>query len=227
MARQRYCRRLARHRNTMRVSADPVAKPAAHTRAGSRGSRRSKADAGERRTVCWREMDSNHRYRIKKQPFLAARARSRNSPSATKNRLFRAGTDGSKLPSSSGESANHRSLSGGGLLTAATRKWKFEFTSLQQRVACEPESSPLLRLGFAAVERAMSDLRRRCHYRCDRRQCAGSSARSLAPLLRDGLVILLIRADAIAGTMLSMLSMGERHDKSADGRRAPRASSRS
>ena len=61
MARQRYCRRLARYRNTLRVSADPVAKPAAHTRAESRGSRRLIADAGERRTVCWREVDSNLR----------------------------------------------------------------------------------------------------------------------------------------------------------------------
>src|ERR1700693_4947196 len=33
-------------------------------------------------------MDSNHRYRMKKQPFLAARARSRNSPSATKTGSF-------------------------------------------------------------------------------------------------------------------------------------------
>src|SRR5271165_5801820 len=32
MARQRYCRRLARHRHALRVSADPLAKPAAHTR---------------------------------------------------------------------------------------------------------------------------------------------------------------------------------------------------
>ena len=63
MARQRYCRRLARYRNTLRVSADPVAKPAAHTRAESRGSRPSNGDAGERRTVCWREMDSNFWYR--------------------------------------------------------------------------------------------------------------------------------------------------------------------
>ena len=38
MARQRYCRRLARHRHALRVSADPLAKPAAHTRAESRGS---------------------------------------------------------------------------------------------------------------------------------------------------------------------------------------------
>src|SRR6202022_359372 len=36
MARQRYCRRLRRYRNTLRVSADPVAKPAAQTRAESR-----------------------------------------------------------------------------------------------------------------------------------------------------------------------------------------------
>jgi hypothetical protein len=47
MARQRYCRRLARSYNTLRVSADPVAKPAAHSRAESRGSRSSKAAPGE------------------------------------------------------------------------------------------------------------------------------------------------------------------------------------
>src|SRR5260370_29143219 len=46
-----------------RVSADPVAKPAAQTRAEKRGSRPSKAAAGERLTVCWREMDSNFRFR--------------------------------------------------------------------------------------------------------------------------------------------------------------------
>ncbi len=45
MARQRYCRRLARYRNTLRVSADPVAKPAADTRAESRGSRPSNEPA--------------------------------------------------------------------------------------------------------------------------------------------------------------------------------------
>jgi len=42
-----------------RVSADPVAKPAAHTRAESRGSGPSKVDAGERQTLRWREVDSN------------------------------------------------------------------------------------------------------------------------------------------------------------------------
>src|SRR5712672_1334152 len=45
----------------LRVSADRVAKPAAHTRAESRGSRPSNADAAERLTLCWREMDSNPR----------------------------------------------------------------------------------------------------------------------------------------------------------------------
>jgi len=54
MARQRYCRRLARSCNTLRVSADPIAKPAAHSRAESRGSRPSKAAPGERRTLRWR-----------------------------------------------------------------------------------------------------------------------------------------------------------------------------
>src|SRR6266404_8876225 len=62
MARQRYCRRLVRSCNTLRVSADPVAKPAARSRAESRGSRPSKAAPGERRTLRWREMDSNFRF---------------------------------------------------------------------------------------------------------------------------------------------------------------------
>jgi hypothetical protein len=55
----RYCRRLPRYRNTLRVSADPVAKPAAHTRAESRGSGPAKAASSERRTLRWRKPDSN------------------------------------------------------------------------------------------------------------------------------------------------------------------------
>ena len=54
---QRHCRRLALYRNTLRVSPVPAVKPVAHTRAESPGSRPSKADAGERRTLCWREVD--------------------------------------------------------------------------------------------------------------------------------------------------------------------------
>jgi hypothetical protein len=42
MARQRYCRRLARYRNTLSISADAVAKPAGHTRAESRDCRPTK-----------------------------------------------------------------------------------------------------------------------------------------------------------------------------------------
>src|SRR5258708_35250634 len=68
MARQRHCRRLARYRNTRSVSADPVAKPAAHTRAESRGSGPSKVDAAERQTLRWREPDSNHRFRLRYSP---------------------------------------------------------------------------------------------------------------------------------------------------------------
>ena len=75
MARQRYCRRLARYRHTLRVSADPLAKPAAHTRAESRGSRPTTAAAGERRTVCWREVDSNLRFPNRPLPFRDSQAR--------------------------------------------------------------------------------------------------------------------------------------------------------
>ena len=56
MARQRYCRWIARFRTILRVSADPVAKPAAHTRAESRGFRPSKAGCG-RETDCLLEGD--------------------------------------------------------------------------------------------------------------------------------------------------------------------------
>src|SRR6266446_1956388 len=48
------------------VSADPGAKPAAHSRAESRGSRPPKAAPGERRTLRWREMDSNFRFRTRR-----------------------------------------------------------------------------------------------------------------------------------------------------------------
>ena len=40
--------------------------PAAHSRTESRGSRLSKAAPGERRTLRWREPDSNHRSRVRK-----------------------------------------------------------------------------------------------------------------------------------------------------------------
>jgi len=69
MARQRYCRRLAPSCNTLRVSADPVAKPAAHRRPKSRGSRPSTAARGERRTLRWRKPDSNHRSRVTRPSF--------------------------------------------------------------------------------------------------------------------------------------------------------------
>ena len=59
LARQRYYRRLARYRNTLRVSTDPAAKSAPHPARKSGGSRLSKPDARERRTLRWREMDSN------------------------------------------------------------------------------------------------------------------------------------------------------------------------
>ena len=41
-------------------------------------------------TLCWREMDSNHRYRMRNNPFWLPPFGHRNLPSATKKRLFRA-----------------------------------------------------------------------------------------------------------------------------------------
>ena len=55
-------------------------------------------------TLRWREMDSNHRYRIRNNPF-GYPVRSRNSPSATKTGSFVPGTDGSNPFPSSRESA--------------------------------------------------------------------------------------------------------------------------
>src|SRR6266850_5521607 len=46
----------------------PGPKPAAHTRAESRGSGPSKVDAAERQTLCWRKPDSNHRFRLRYSP---------------------------------------------------------------------------------------------------------------------------------------------------------------
>ena len=80
--------------------------PNAERRPGARGSHL---------TPRWREMDSNHRYRIRNNPF-GYPVRSRNSPSATKTGSFVPGTDGSNPFPSSGEShrrepdSNHRSL---------------------------------------------------------------------------------------------------------------------
>jgi hypothetical protein len=51
----------------------------------------------------WREMDSNHRYRIRNNPF-GYPVRSRNSPSATKTGSFVPGTHGSNPFPSSRES---------------------------------------------------------------------------------------------------------------------------
>jgi hypothetical protein len=65
MARQRYCGRLARNRKPGASLLTRSHKPAAQTRAEKRGSRPSKAAAGERLTVCWREVDSNFRFRAR------------------------------------------------------------------------------------------------------------------------------------------------------------------
>ena len=58
--------------------------------------------SGSHRTRCWREMDSNHRYRIRNNLFWLPPFGPRNSPSATKTGSFVPGTEGSN-PSPSSE----------------------------------------------------------------------------------------------------------------------------
>src|SRR5215831_11305500 len=54
------------YRRLILVSVDRVTSHSPHTRAKSRGFRPRRATPAERRTVCWREMDSNFRFRATK-----------------------------------------------------------------------------------------------------------------------------------------------------------------
>src|SRR6516164_11085457 len=64
----------------MPVSADHAISHGPRTRAKSRGSRSRRATFRERRTVCWREMDSNHQYRERRAAFLSREGRLFPSP---------------------------------------------------------------------------------------------------------------------------------------------------
>src|SRR5207249_5948585 len=70
---------------TLRVSADPVHQATAHSRAESRASRPSTAAPGERRTLRWREQDSNLygafpvKCRFRLAPVLCSERESRSS----------------------------------------------------------------------------------------------------------------------------------------------------
>src|ERR1700730_14982325 len=60
---QRYCRRLSRYRNTLRVSADLAATAAALNRENPGVLDLQRPRPRERRTLRWRGPDSNHRSR--------------------------------------------------------------------------------------------------------------------------------------------------------------------
>jgi hypothetical protein len=65
LAQQRHYRRSAPCRRAMPVSGDCAARHDPHTRGKRPGFRPRQANSRERRTVCWREMDSNHRFRAR------------------------------------------------------------------------------------------------------------------------------------------------------------------
>jgi hypothetical protein len=62
LAQQRHYRRSAPCRRAMPVSGDCAARHDPHTRGKRPGFRPRQANSRERRTVCWREMDSNFQY---------------------------------------------------------------------------------------------------------------------------------------------------------------------
>jgi hypothetical protein len=87
LAQQRHYRRSAPCRRAMPVSGDCAACHGPHTRGKRPGFRPRQANSRERRTVCWREMDSNHWSRHGETPFGRAMWFPRTAPPA------RRGTD--------------------------------------------------------------------------------------------------------------------------------------
>jgi hypothetical protein len=71
--------------------------------------------SGSHLTLRWREMDSNHRYRIRNNPFWLPPFGPRNSPSTTKTGSYVPGTDGSNPSPFSGESGANRTFGGASL----------------------------------------------------------------------------------------------------------------
>ena len=76
LAQQRHCRQKAPYRRPIPVSADRAPSHGPHTRAKRGGSQPRRATSRERRTVRWREMDSNFRFRVPSPASAACRRRS-------------------------------------------------------------------------------------------------------------------------------------------------------
>ena len=72
---QRYCRSLVRYCSTLRVSADRAANRAAHTRAKPAVLDLQRPGLCETRTLRWRELDSNLRFRARAGSILPVRGR--------------------------------------------------------------------------------------------------------------------------------------------------------
>ena len=87
------------YRRLFLVSVDRVTSHSPHTRAKSRGFRPRRATPAERRTVCWRKRDSNHRSRVTR-PSFRCRLMSLmlGSPHAEKSARTRADTTTMRAP---------------------------------------------------------------------------------------------------------------------------------
>ena len=133
MARQRYCHRLARSRNTLRVSADPGAEPTAHSRAESPSSWASKAERDRDGLSAGGRNGFEPSVPHKKTTLFGCPRSVPQFAFRNKNRLFRAGTDGSNLPSS------------------------------RQKFVCEPEYRGQARLPRSVPAAALPGARAGCH----------------------------------------------------------------
>jgi hypothetical protein len=135
LAQQRHYRRSAPCRRAMPVSGDCAACHGPHTRGKRPGFRPRQAHSRKRRTVCWREPDSNHRSRScerlfsgrcqsetaarKAEPLTGSGPKRQCLPGVAAHSLsLRGGTTSSRPSSSSGESSKLRRRASGRRLSS-------------------------------------------------------------------------------------------------------------
>jgi hypothetical protein len=133
---------------------------------------RRSCGSSSQETRRWRKMDSNHRYRIKKLLFGCPRSVPQFA-FRNKNRLFRAGTDGSNPSPSSAESCANPTPSVRGPNTPAARRTKGRGRGIvpKRRNIRDKESAALSRTSRADRSRQVGFLRQandrrfECEYR--------------------------------------------------------------
>ena len=137
LAQQRHYRRSAPCRRAMPVSGDCAPCHGPHTRGKRPGFRPRQANSRERRTVCWREKDSNHRSlsRVEGRKGLTSRHASQGRPSSRLHLAARA--------------AKWRSAPTSG--PTRGREWCRSFVTASSRAPAASTAAPLNRTRIAPV----------------------------------------------------------------------------